>query len=199
MTIAGMLLASALLDLTCWKHKKLSALFFYLECLWALYDVYLFTDQLRHGTLSAVFIGARLIAVLVLFSTDALPSIAVISVCAASAHALNYTVSGSVYFDAPGLVSMLLIVFVSATLFWAGQRQIAQKEAVLERIKSDRDLLLNISSLGETREILILSQADHREVLFVTNGCKRRILTCLGADGEIDADAGLPSVESITL
>ena len=122
-TIITLLALSVLLDLVCWKYRRVAMSIFYLECLWALFDAMLFARD--YAAFPVALIATRLIAIAVIFGIYARQTIASTVSIAAVTHVMVQTITDQDSYDKFGLLRALVVVFLAVTTFWAHLRQSA--------------------------------------------------------------------------
>ena len=83
-TIILLLALSVVLDLVCWKYRGIAMAIFYLECLWALFDAVLFSQDC--AKFPVALIATRFIAIAVVFGTNARQTIVTTILFSASTH-----------------------------------------------------------------------------------------------------------------
>lgn len=138
----SILVVSFILDLVCWRFRKLAAIIFYLECVWAFFDA-TWLMNFNFGALRVILDSARMIAAVTFFSVDAKPSIFISAASVGITCLSSYLVADrDGDFGTLGLISSMLTVFIYAAVFWAYLMRDAHREAILARALTERDDLL---------------------------------------------------------
>ena len=137
-----------LLDILCFKYRRLSSAFFYVDC------ALILAQSLSPSSFYQHFLGetASFVLCVLLFACQCLPSI----IIATGSVILTHALINPLFYDQTESTSTkvieytvsVILVFVSATLFWVMLHRLLSLHARIEDVKMERDAIFKGSPAG---------------------------------------------------